>query len=129
MADHQLSCQLGEESPLSKLERSGARVLLLGVPFAKTTAFHLAEYRLDDPPRALNSCAVQTGAGREWITYEDVALDSSDFGALGADFAAASTTLRSATIGSALCHLFDVSEASAFAERWFRNHRPRRTSG
>jgi aminoglycoside 3-N-acetyltransferase len=129
MSGHKMSCQLGEASPLRKLEDSGARVLLLGVPFSKTTAFHLAEYRLDDPPRSVNSCAVQTVGGRKWVTYEDVALDSSDFDRLGSDFEAAATTLRSGRVGLAKSHLFAVSEASAFAEKWLRTWRPRRSDG
>lgn len=129
MSGHELTSQLGEASPLGKLEGSQARVLLLGVPFAKTTAFHLAEYRLDNPPRSVNSCAIQTAGGREWVTYEDVALDSSDFDRLGADFAAASTTLRSGLVGGAQSHLFTVTEASAFAERWFRSCRPQQSGG
>jgi aminoglycoside 3-N-acetyltransferase len=126
MSGHELSCQLGEDSPLRKLEETRARVLLAGVPFSRTTAFHLAEYRLDDPPRSLNSCAIQTDSGRQWVTYEDVALDSSDFDRLGADFAASARTLQSGLIGVAASHVFALSEASAFAERWYRRFRPRR---
>jgi aminoglycoside 3-N-acetyltransferase len=129
MSGHELSCQLGEASPLGKLEASEARVLLLGVPFGKTTAFHLAEYRLDHPPLSINSCAIQTSDGREWVTYEDVALDSSDFDRLGTAFAATSTTLRSGMIGAAQSHMFAVKEASAFAEGWLRLWRPRRSDG
>ena len=127
MAGHQIDCQLGERSPLRKLEETGARVLLLGVPFSKTTAFHLAEYRLDNPPFSVNSCAVQTGTGRQWVNYEDVALDSGDFDRLGADFAGSATTLQSGLVGAAQSHLFALPEASSFAEQWFRRfRRPRR---
>lgn len=126
MDGHEFSCQLGERSPLRKLEEAGARILLLGVPFCKTTAFHLAEYRLDNPPRSVNSCAVETPNGREWITYEDVALDSNDFDQLGADFASSATTLRSGQVGAAQANLFSLSEAVAFAEKWLnRFRRPR----
>ena len=50
MADHSHGCRLGEHSPLGRLEEANARVLLLGVGFDTCTAFHLAEYRIPNPP-------------------------------------------------------------------------------
>lgn len=44
-AGHAFDCQLGERSPLARLEEAGAKVMLLGVEFDSCTAFHLAEYR------------------------------------------------------------------------------------
>ncbi|MFC7484654.1 aminoglycoside N(3)-acetyltransferase [Luedemannella flava] len=62
MADHRLTSPLGEHSPLARLEEADARILLLGVGMAVCTSFHLAEYRLPDPPRRMNYCAVQKRA-------------------------------------------------------------------
>ena len=51
MADHRLESHLGEYSPLAKLYRMEASVLLLGVGYQVCSAFHLAEYRyVESPP-------------------------------------------------------------------------------
>jgi aminoglycoside 3-N-acetyltransferase len=129
MRGHRLDCHLGEESPLARLEEAGARVLLLGVGYDRATAFHLAEYRLPDPPMREYSCAVTTPHGRRWVTYQDISLDDSDFAALGADFERASDTVRAGTVGSANCRLFPLRAAVAFAAGWMGRHRGRPPRG
>jgi aminoglycoside 3-N-acetyltransferase len=82
--DHRLDCHLGEYSPLGKLYRMGASVLLLGVGFEVCTAFHLAEYDYKEfPPRTTYSCAVIEDGESKWIDYEDVVLDDTDFTEIG----------------------------------------------
>jgi aminoglycoside 3-N-acetyltransferase len=82
--DHRLDCHLGEYSPLEKLYRMGASVLLLGVGYEVCTAFHLAEYDYKEfPPRMTYSCAVIEDGKSKWINYEDVVLDDTDFTEIG----------------------------------------------
>jgi aminoglycoside 3-N-acetyltransferase len=124
LANHALDCQLGERSPLRALERAGARVLLLGTGYSKFTGFHLAEYRLADPPRRKSSCAVRTAdGGRDWVTFEDVDLNDSDFARLGADFERSCPEVRVGPVGAATSRLVPLPAAVAFAEGWFRQHR------
>lgn len=131
VAGHDLDCRLGERSPLGTLERLDAQVLLLGVGYSACTAFHLAEYRVPGLRRETWSAAVQSRPGRqhprewtrEWVTHDDVALDSADFPALGADFEAAGA-VRSGLVGDATARLFAVREAVAFATRWIAGVRP-----
>jgi len=118
LAEHRLDSPLGEGSPLARLEEAGAQVLLLGVGFDKCTAFHLAEYRLPDPPRRSNGCAVVTPDGRQWVTYDGLALDDSDFGALGSDFETHSAQVRRGRVGESTVRLFPVRAATAFALEW-----------
>ncbi|WUD38570.1 AAC(3) family N-acetyltransferase [Streptomyces europaeiscabiei] len=92
---------LGEESPLGRLEKLDARVLLMGIGFDVCTAFHLAEYRI--PSRL---AAPPEGA--------DMHLDSSPFAAVGAAFEATGA-VRSGRVGHAHCRLFDFADAVAFA--------------
>ncbi|MGQ4333252.1 AAC(3) family N-acetyltransferase [Streptomyces hayashii] len=82
LSGHDPHCHLGERSPLARLYAAHAQILLLRVGFEVCSAFHLAEYRMTPPPptRAYR-CVV--GAG-EWISYEDIVLDDSDFAAIGA---------------------------------------------
>ncbi len=121
MATHELSCQFGPASPLAALERVGARVLLLGVGFDVCTAFHLAEYRI--PMRRTEfGCAIQTERGREWVTFEDIAVDSDDFGALGAAYEEVGE-VRRGQVGQADSRLFPMDKAVRFAEEWLRTNR------
>jgi aminoglycoside 3-N-acetyltransferase len=79
MAEHELTSQLGERSPLAALERAGAKVLLLGTGFASCTAFHLAEYRVPDPPMFEFGAAVRApAAGSPTSTWPPTATTSTD---------------------------------------------------
>ena len=121
MATHDLDSQFGEASPLAALERAGARVLLLGVGYDVCTAFHLAEYRVPSP-KTEQGCAIRTTAGREWVTYTDVALNSDDFARLGAAYEPTATLSRG-TVGAADARLFPTAEAVTFATAWLRTNR------
>lgn len=79
---HHPHCHLGEDSPLARLYEAGAQVLLLRVGFEACSAFHLAEYRMSPPPpRRTYRCVVERRGN--WIDYEDVVLDDSDFATVG----------------------------------------------
>ncbi|MFD0024246.1 aminoglycoside N(3)-acetyltransferase [Streptomyces sp. NPDC058382] len=127
---HRPDCHLGEDSPLAGLHGLRAQILLLGTGFDSCSAFHLAEYRVPSPPRRTYRCVVRDGGGRRWWEYEDVALDDSDFAALGADFerSARPPAIAAGMVGSAPSRLFRFPEAVAFATRWLPAHR-RRTAG
>lgn len=79
---HDPRCLLGERSPLARLYDARAQVLLLRVGFEVCTAFHLAEYRTT-PPRPGRTYHCVVGERGNWVSYEDTALDDSDFAALG----------------------------------------------
>ena len=82
LAGHDPHCHLGERSPLARLYAVDAQVLLLRVGFEVCSAFHLAEYRLTPPPpRRTYRCVVAERG--HWISYEDIALDDSDFTRVG----------------------------------------------
>lgn len=124
---HDLDCQLGEASPLGRLEQDGAWVLLLGVGFDRCTAFHLAEYRLPDPPTRENSCAIMTPEGRRWVTYTGIALDAGDFAELGRDFEANTGVVLGGSVGLAECRLFPLRDAVVYAQQWLGSQRKRGT--
>ncbi|WP_327174462.1 aminoglycoside N(3)-acetyltransferase [Streptomyces sp. NBC_01335] len=115
--DHRADCHLGEGSPLARLYGAGAHALLLGTGFGTFSAFHLAEYRVPEPPLRHYRCVVGGPGGRRWWEYEDVALDDSDFVALGAEFArsAGPVTVRTGRVGEAACTLVPVRDAVDFA--------------
>ncbi|PRY29304.1 aminoglycoside N(3)-acetyltransferase [Pseudosporangium ferrugineum] len=124
MSDHRIECHLGERSPLAALDAAGAATLLLGVGFAKATAFHLGEYRVPFPPRRTYGCAILTpDGGRRWCEYEDVALDDSDFARLGADFERHTGVVSAGRAGAAPCRLFPIPDAVEYAQKWFIRYR------
>ncbi|MER6029178.1 AAC(3) family N-acetyltransferase [Streptomyces sp. NPDC001851] len=117
---HAPDCRLGERSPLARLEKLGARVLLLGAGYGSCTAFHLAEYRIPAP-------LVEVGRpapGGGWETVVEVSIDEDRFDELGHDFERDRPVVRG-TVGAAGVRLFPVADAVAYAERWLAVHRPR----
>jgi aminoglycoside 3-N-acetyltransferase len=116
---HAPDCRLGEHSPLARLERLGARVLLLGAGYASCTSFHLAEYRIPAP-------LVRVGRpGPDgWEVVTEVSITADRFDELGHDFERDRPVVRG-TVGAAEARLFPVADAVAYAERWLAVHRPR----
>ena len=125
--NHSLAFGLGEDSPLARLYDLNASVLLLGVGHSNNTSLHLAEYRTTSATRS----RVQEGApilqagSRTWATFENIALDSSDFARLGADFlrAEAGTCVRHGTIGTAFCQLMPQRTIVDFGVNWLEKNR------
>lgn len=119
VAGHAPDCRLGERSPLARLEKLGARVLLLGAGYTSCTAFHLAEYRIPAP-------LVEVGRpGPDgWERVTEVSISSDRFDELGHDFERDRPVLRG-TVGAADARLFPLADAVAYAERWLSVHRPR----
>jgi aminoglycoside 3-N-acetyltransferase len=117
---HAPDCRLGERSPLARLEKQGARVLLLGAGYGSCTAFHLAEYRIPAP-------LVEVGRpapGGGWESVVEVSIDSDRFDELGHDFERDRPVVRG-RVGAADVRLFPVADAVAYAQRWLPLHRPR----
>ncbi|MDG9715167.1 AAC(3) family N-acetyltransferase [Streptomyces sp. DH24] len=116
---HATDCRLGPRSPLAKLERLGARVLLLGAGYNACTSFHLAEYRTPSP-------LVRVGrpAPDGWEVVTEVSITSERFDELGHDFERDRPVVRGKA-GAADVRLFPVADAVAYAERWLLLHRPR----
>ncbi|MGI5407955.1 aminoglycoside N(3)-acetyltransferase [Streptomyces chartreusis] len=132
--DHLLTCHLGEASPLGHLYRLDARILLLGVGFESCTAFHLGEYRLPDPPLRRYDCVVAHGRqaggepGRQWLSFEDVALDDGDFAHLGAWLErrrsdTGASIVRRGRVGGGIARLLPMAHSVDLAVEWFKEHR------
>ncbi|GGM89146.1 aminoglycoside N(3)-acetyltransferase [Streptomyces fuscichromogenes] len=117
---HATDCRLGEHSPLARLEKLHARVLMLGTGYATCTGFHLAEYRIPSPRVRVGR---PTAAGWEEVT--EVAITSDRFDELGYDFERDRPVVVRGPVGAAEARLFPVAEAVAYAERWLVVHRPR----
>ncbi|MEU1709799.1 AAC(3) family N-acetyltransferase [Streptomyces sp. NPDC005706] len=117
---HSRDCRLGERSPLARLERLGARVLLLGAGYDACTSFHLAEYRIPSPLVKVGRPA----PGGGWETVTEVSITSDRFDELGHDFERDRPVVRGRA-GAAEARLFPVADAVGYARRWLPVHRPR----
>ncbi|PYC85371.1 AAC(3) family N-acetyltransferase [Streptomyces tateyamensis] len=116
LADHPYHCHLGERSPLGALYRAGARVLLLGAPLTSCTAFHLAEYRVPEPPQKRYGAVV---GGRGWVRFDGVDLDDAHFPAMLADILPG-LGVRTAPVGGTTALLLPLRPAVDAATAWLR---------
>jgi aminoglycoside 3-N-acetyltransferase len=123
MADHQLHSHLGDDSPLAKLYKMNALVLMIGVGYRSCTAFHLAEYRYrPESAKQTYACVVNIDGKRRWITYPDVVLDDRDFENIGKALEA-EMSIDLGYVGDAECRLMPLSNAVDFAEKWMAQYR------
>ncbi|MDP9416285.1 MAG: AAC(3) family N-acetyltransferase, partial [Actinomycetota bacterium] len=116
---HALAYGLGEGSPLARLYELDARVLLLGVDHASNTSMHLAEYRAGIRRAVRQSGPVLVNGARQWLTWDDIDIESDDFAALGAEFDA-TEAVRTGRVGLANVRLMPQRAAVDFAEAWLR---------
>ncbi|WP_317619978.1 AAC(3) family N-acetyltransferase [Streptomyces sp. CBMA156] len=117
---HPLTSHLGPESPLGRLYALDARVLMLGVPMSRLTAFHLADLRMPDVPVREYRCVGPDG----WTTFRAPDLDDLHFGPLGAEVLRTARGITTGRIGTADCRLVPIREAVDLAEQILRRVRP-----
>jgi aminoglycoside 3-N-acetyltransferase len=123
MGRHEITSELGEESPLRALEAADGYALLLGVGYDKCTAFHLAEYRLPGLRRRTNTCVLMTPQGRRWVSYEGADLDASSFADLGDAYETTTGSVGVGKVGAATGRLLRIRDAVRFAVDWLPAHR------
>jgi aminoglycoside 3-N-acetyltransferase len=122
---HSLDFGLGERSPLARLYNLDAWVLLLGVGHANNTSLHLAEYRAAYPAKKpmKQAAPLIVNGERIWAEIEDVDLDSSDFAALGADFARDTGLERRGRVGYGTALLAPQRALVDYAVGWIERNR------
>jgi aminoglycoside 3-N-acetyltransferase len=112
MADHKLEDPLGEGSPLGKMYcLGGAKVLLMGVDFDKSTALHLAECkRWCNRPSVKEGAPMLVNGKREWVEFEiPQELDSDLFTPIG-ESAIASGLAKVGKLGEGFGIIVDMRE-------------------
>ena len=99
-------------------------VLLLGVGHGNNTSLHLAEHRAPEfVPTRVESSPLLVDGLRQWVSYECLDEDESDFVVVGEAFAATGGQ-TSGPVGVATCHLMRARDVVDFAAEWMRKHRP-----
>jgi aminoglycoside 3-N-acetyltransferase len=124
MLDHPLDCHLGPDSPLGKLHKMEAQVLMIEVGYWAFTGFHLAEYLYTPrPPKRTYACVVATAdGGRRWEEYDDVVLDDQKFDDIGKSLEK-EIAIKRGRVGRAECRLVPLRAAVEFAAEWMAEHR------
>lgn len=125
--NHALAFGLGEHSPLARIYDLHGFILLLGVSHERNTSMHLAEYRTTFAGKrgTHQSAPIATADSREWVTFEDVDIDSSDFERIGADFlqSDAGHVVQRGRVGLADCQLMPQRAVVDFAVGWLEENR------
>ncbi len=121
---HELESSFGEGSPLARLYDLDGYVMLLGVGHGNNTSLHLAEYRANFPGRRLETCgsAMLVNGAREWVTYQDVAIDAGDFAQLGDQYEAEHGIERG-RVGQAEVRFLRQRPLVDYAVRWMETNR------
>jgi aminoglycoside 3-N-acetyltransferase len=120
--NHPLSPQFGIDSPLGKLYKLNAKVLLLGSGFDSNTSFHLCETM--DASRKLKkygSPIIENG-NRVWKWFDDYDYDSEDFERIGHEFIATGN-VNTLKLNNGTAHLFLIKNAVDFGVRWMKENR------
>ncbi len=118
---------LGEGSPLARIYELDGCVLLLGVDHARNTSMHLAEYRSTYPSKKVleEGAPVWMDGKRQWTTFEEIDLDSSDFAQIGEDFVRTDgrEVVLSGRVGQADCQHIPQPQLVDFAAGWMEKNR------
>ncbi|MAU12097.1 MAG: AAC(3) family N-acetyltransferase [Anaerolineaceae bacterium] len=124
LADHSLTDELGEQSPLGKLYALDGHVLLIGVDHFNNTSLHLAEYRTDYPGKSMmkTGSPMLVDGQRQWVEYEVLNTGGDDFGLLGKAFDQAHD-VRVQRIGNADVRFFHQRPLVDFACKWMAANR------
>ncbi len=125
--DHSLAFGLGENSPLARIYDRAGSILLLGVGHSRNTSIHLAEYRACFPSKRVvkEGAPILQEGSRRWVTFEDIAVNASDFGQIGTDFmrSDAGKVVQRGRVGIGNCQFMPQRAIVDFAVGWLEENR------
>jgi len=124
MAEHALTEDMGDQSPLGKLYELDGHVLLLGVDHENNTSLHLAEFRANYPGKRYlhTGSAMLVNGRRQWVSYESPDADSNDFNEIGTAFDK-TYPITVQHINDAQVRFFSQRPLVDFAVTWMEQHR------
>ena len=122
--NHNISADLGEDSPISRIYELDGQILLVGVTHANNSSLHLAEYRSEFPGKQfrMNGSAMMVNNRRKWVKWEELDLNSDDFEQLGNDFESFINYVP-CRVGLAEARLISHQAIIKFAIDWFKRNR------
>lgn len=120
MAGHTTKADFGEASPLGKLYRKGAKVLLVGAGYDSCTALHLAEIRSGTITFSRQGSPMMVDGKRKWVWYQESDPQTDDFAACGRAFERKHKgAVQIGKVGKATSRLIDMVALVDFATEWF----------
>ncbi|MFG3643321.1 aminoglycoside N(3)-acetyltransferase [Micromonospora sp. NPDC047762] len=120
---HDLTCHLGERSPMGELYAADGQILLLGLGYEACSALHLAEYRLPVPPPERDyHCFRLVDGRRVRLDFRALDLDDRDFPQVGAELDG-TPLVRHSRVGRAGARLLPARATVDFATAWFATNR------
>ncbi len=122
--DHALEYSLGEKSPLARVYDLDGSILLIGVGYDRNTSFHLAEYRVPDPPLMRTGTPWMEGKRRIWKAFDDVDFEDDLFPSIGQALEQTSS-VTIGNIGAASCRLMSQRSAVDLAQESLSRHKKR----
>ncbi len=123
-ANHELLPYFGEQSPLVHTYNLDGWILLLGVGHGNNTALHVAERRASIPHKRYHTGSpIMVDGVRQWVAYDEIDWDDSDFVQLGADFARETSLQREGKIAGTDAILIPQRPLTDYAVTWFERHR------
>lgn len=120
--NHPLTPQLGMDSPIGKMYKLKAKVLLLGVEYNSCTSFHLSESLIDEMPKERVGASILENGERCWKWFDDYDYDTEDFMLIGKAFEE-NYNVQKGKVGNAECKLFDMKDGVDFAKAWLTKYR------
>jgi aminoglycoside 3-N-acetyltransferase len=123
-AEHRLNSGLGEDSPLARVYDFDGKVLLLGTGHDTNTSLHLSEHRATWSGRKVikYGSAIMVGNQRQWVSYEDLEVNSDDFAEIGWDFIQTGL-VRMGSTGAGRSQLMNQRELVDFGVQWINRKR------
>lgn len=123
-SEHNLSPVFGKKSPLEKLYKLEAKILLIGVDHGNNTSLHYAECEasIKNKPIQKQGSAILKDGKRVWVKFEDVEYDDEDFPKLGSEFER-KIAVNYGKIGQADSKLLPMKELIDFSIPWFERNR------
>jgi len=124
MRGHTLEADFGTKSPLGKMVRAGAKILMLGTTYESCTALHLSEHVSDTVPLVRQGAPMMVDGKRKWVWYKGLEHDSSDFDDIGRAFERkCKDSFTKGKVGIAPSRLVDMSALVDFASDWMEDNR------
>lgn len=121
--NHPLNNSFGEGSPLHKLYQLGGYELMLGTGYDTCTVLHLAEYLAPNGKPATQSSAILRDGQREWVTYQEIELDTDSFPIIGAEYEAGGGKVLQGKVGAAQSRLVPHRNLVDFGIGWLTRKR------
>jgi aminoglycoside 3-N-acetyltransferase len=124
MESHPLEDEFGDESPFGKLYALDGSILLLGAGHGNNTSLHVAEARASWPGKHTfrDGCAMLVDGQREWVYFDRMQPDASDFERIGADYEA-QYAVPVYKVGNADVRFIKQRPLVDFAVKWMESQR------